>query len=126
MIPKICLFALLCTMMSALLDSMGFKSRGLFATLCAIMLLSVLADGLSDVTDGIMRLAAMSGITDAASCALRIIGLGYVFGFTSEICASVGEGLISSVVTAAGRVHIFLVAYPYFEDIARLGAELLK
>ena len=126
MIPKICLFALLCALLSALLDGLGFKSRGIFALLCALMMLSALADGFETATDSLMSLAAESGITDAATCALRVIGLGYVFGFTSEICSSLGEGLISSIVSAAGRVHIFLVAYPYFEEVACLGAELMK
>ena len=54
------------------------------------------------------------------------MGLGYVFGFTSEICSELGEGVIASAVTAAGRVQIFLVAYPYFEKIIKLGVELLE
>lgn len=126
MIPEICLFALICALLGTLLQGLGYKSKGLFATLGAILLLSALGGGLSDIFGGIMSIAVEAGITDAAKDALRAVGLGYVFGFTAEICASLGETLIASVVTAAGRVQIFLVAYPYIERVVKLGVELLQ
>lgn len=125
MIPKICLFALLCAVLSSLLEGLGFKSRGLFALLCALLLLTALTELMGDAFGGILSLAEDAGITDAASCALRAVGLGYVFGFTSEVCTSLGEPLIAQAVAVAGRIHIFLIAYPYFEKIVQLGRELL-
>ena len=126
MIPKICLFALLSALLSFLLERLGFRSGGLFALLCTLLMLCSMAESLGDMLGGIMTLANRAGITDAASCALRAVGLGYVFGFTADLCASLGEGAIASAVTVAGRVEIFLVAYPYFERIVALGAELLE
>lgn len=126
MIPKICLFALVSVLILALLDRLGFRGKSVFATLCILLMLISLTEGLSSGLGGIISLAERAGITDAAGCALKAVGLGYVFGFTSEICTSLGEGTIASVVTAAGRVQIFLVAYPYFEKIVKLGVELLE
>ena len=126
MIPKICLFALLSALLSFLLERLGFRSGGLFALLCTLLMLCSMAESLGDMLGGIMTLANRAGITDAASCALRAVGLGYVFGFTADLCASLGEGAIASAVTVAGRVEIFLVAYPYFERMVALGAELLE
>ena len=126
MIPKICVFALISVLLSVLLSSLGFKSKGLFATLAALVMLALLTDGIKDAFDGILSLTAMAGITDAAKTALRVVGLGYVFSFTSEICLSLGEPLIASVVTAAGRLEILVVVYPYIEKIAVLGVELLS
>ena len=126
MIPKICLFALVSVLLLALLDRLGFKSKGLVAVLCALIMLISLTEGLSFGLSGIINLAERAGITEGAKCVLKAVGLGYVFGFTAEICSSLGEGVISSVVTVAGRVQIFLVAYPYFEKIVKLGVELLE
>ena len=126
MIPKICLFAILSVLLSVLLGSLGFKSKGLFITLVALIMLGVLGDGLSNVFGKILTFSEMAGITDAAKSALRVIGLGYVFGFTSEICLSLGEPLIASVVTAAGRVQLLVVVYPYIQDVVKLGVELLS
>ena len=126
MIPKICLFALASVLLSVLLASLGFKSKGLFITLAALVMLGTLGEGVSDVFDKILSFSEGAGIADAVKTALRVIGLGYVFGFTSEICLSLGEPLIASVVTAAGRVQLVLVVFPYIQDVVKLGMELLS
>ena len=120
------LAALICALLCALLGGLGFKSKGLFATLCVIILFALLADSLSELLSGVLSLAERTGITDAATCALRAVGLGYVFGITSDICDSLGERAIASAVTAVRTIQIFLVAYPYFEKRIALGLELIK
>ena len=125
MIPKICLFALVCALLCALLSGFGYKEKRLFALLCMLLMLISFADSASDFFGGIISLSNQAGIGEAAGCILRVVGLGYVFGFTSEICSSLGEGTIASVVTTIGRVQIFLVAYPYLEKTIQLGVELL-
>ena len=125
MIPRICLFALVAAMLGALLGGLEFKGKGLFSLFCMLLMLISFVGSLGDSLGGIISLADKAGITDAASCILRAVGLGYVFGFTSEICSSLGEGTIASAVTTVGRVQIFLVAYPYLEKTVQLGVELL-
>ena len=125
MMLKICAVAILSVILYAALDSLGFKSKGLFAALCSLMILSALGDSLSSLFGSVLSIAERTGISDAASCALRAVGLGYVFGFTADVCSSLGEGVIAKAVTAVGRVQIFLVAYPYFEKMIALGVELL-
>ena len=126
MIPKICLFALISVLLSVLLSSLGFKSKGLYITLVALLMLGALGDGLSGIFGEILAFSETAGISDAAKTALRVIALGYVFGFTSEICLSLGEPLIASVVTAAGRVELMVVVYPYIRQVVKLGVELLS
>lgn len=126
MIPKICLFAIISVLLSVLLGSLGFKSKGLFITLAALLMLGVLQNDLSNIFGEIISFSESAGITDATKTALRVVGLGYVFGFTSEICLSLGEPLIASVVTAAGRVQLLAVVYPYIQDVVKLGVELLS
>ncbi len=126
MIPKICAVAILSVILYAALDSFGFKSKGLFAALCALMILSALGDSLSSLLSSVLLVGERTGISEAAICALRAVGLGYVFGFTADICASLGEELVAKAVTLVGRVQIFMVAYPYFEKIVALGMELLQ
>ena len=126
MIPKICLFAIISVLLAVLLGSLGFKSKGLFVTLTALLMLGVLQNDLSNIFGEIISFSESAGITDATKTALRVVGLGYVFGFTSEICLSLGEPLIASVVTAAGRVQLLVVVYPYIRDVVKLGVELLS
>ena len=125
MIPKIAAFAIFSAIIFSLLDSVGFKSKGLFATLCALMIFSALGESLAEIFGSVISVAERTGISEAASCILKAIGLGYVFGITSDICTSLGETGIARAVTAVGRVQIFAVAYPYFEKMIALGTELL-
>ena len=119
-------FAVISVLLCAILDGLGFKSKGLFATLSAIILFTVLGESLGKLFSGILSIAERTGITEAATCALRAIGLGYIFGITSDICDSMGERTIAAAVTVIGRIQIFLVSYPYFEKIITLGLELMK
>lgn len=126
MIPRVVATALLSALLLALLEGLGFRSKKLFATLCVIILMIGALSSVSELFASLSDVAEKSGITEAASCAIRAVGLGYVFGFTSEVCSSLGESSLASLVTIVGRVEIFLVAYPYFEKTLNLGLELLK
>ncbi len=123
---RVCAAAIICALLCTLLDGLGFKSKGLFATLCALIIFSLLGESLAELFSGVLSLAERTGITDAAKCALRVVGLGYIFGITADICEGLGERSVASAVTLIGRIQIFLAAYPYFEKIISLGIELIK
>jgi hypothetical protein len=125
MIPKVAALAIFSAILFALLDSVGFKSKGLFASLCALMIFSALGESLTEIFGSLVSIAERTGISEAASCALKAVGLGYVFGITSDICTSLGEKGIATAVVTVGRVQIFALAYPYFEKMIALGMELL-
>jgi hypothetical protein len=126
MISKTVGVALVSAILSALLDGLGFKSRRLFSTLSAIVIMVGLIGGVSELLGSVMKIADDTGIGEVADRAVRAVGLGYVFGFTSDICNSLGEGTLATLVTAAGRVEIFLLALPYFVKTVELGVELLS
>lgn len=125
MISKMLGVALVSAILSALLDGLGFKSRRLFSTLSAIVVMVGLISSVSELLESVMKIAEGTGIGDAADKAVRAVGLGYVFGFTSDICSSLGESTLASLVTAVGRVEIFLLALPYFVKTVEMGMELL-
>lgn len=126
MIGRFLAAAVLCAMMSCLLDGLGFKARRLFVTLCLILLLICAVSSMSDMFSGIFELAERFGVGDAATVALRAVGLGYVVSFTADICTSFGETTLASAVMMVGRIEIFLVAYPYFEETAKLAISLIE
>ena len=125
MTAAVCSFALIAAILCALLREFGFRSAKLFATLCLVLLLCAICSPLIELFSTIRGITDTSGISDAAECAIRAVGLGYAFGFTSDLCESFGEGTIASAVTIVGRIQIFLVALPYFEKVISLGMELL-
>ena len=91
MISKAIGVALVSAILSALLDGLGFKSRRLFSTLSAIIVMVGLVSSVSELLESVMKIACDTEIAEAADKATRAVGLGYVFGFTSDICNSLGE-----------------------------------
>lgn len=124
MTAAICSFALIAAILCAILREFGFRSAKVFATLCLVLLLCALCDPLISLFSSIRGITDTAQISEAADCALRAVGLGYAFGFTSELCESFGEAGIANAVLMVGRVQIFLVALPYFEKVITLGMEL--
>ena len=126
MIPRACALALIGAVLGALLEGMGFRSKKLFITLVAILGMVMAAESLGDLLGSLGTLADRAGVSELAEKALRAVGLGYVFGFTSEICQSLGESGLASLVLTVGRLEIFLIAMPYFVKTLEMGLELLS
>jgi hypothetical protein len=117
---------LACALLCFLLDNLGFRSKKLFATLCLLLMMISAVSPLSELFSSVLGLLPDGEIGEAAECALRAVGLGYVFGFTSEVCTSLGEGTIASTVTTLGKIEIFALAIPYFEKTFRLALSLFQ
>lgn len=126
MTGSIIAFALLSAILGALLDGLGFKSKRLFSVLAFVLLIGAVIQPISKIFNEILAFSDSAGIGDAARAGVKAVGLGYLFGFVSDICQGLGESSLASVVIMVGRVEIFLVAFPFFEGIMKLGLELLK
>lgn len=126
MTGRIVAFALLSAILGALLEGLGFKSKRLFSVLAFVLLMGAVVQPISRIFNGIIAFSDTAGIGDAARAGAKAVGLGYLFGFASDICQGLGEGSLASMVIMVGRIEIFLVAYPFFEGIMKLGMELLK
>lgn len=126
MTGSIIAFALLSAILGALLDGLGFKSKRLFSVLAFVLLIGAVIQPISKIFNEILAFSDTAGIGDAARAGVKAVGLGYLFGFVSDICQGLGESSLASVVIMVGRVEIFLVAFPFFEEIMKLGLELLK
>jgi len=118
--------ALLVTFIGALLTEIGFKGKRAVTGLAIILFSLCVIDGVSGMLSEIMEIADAAGITDAARCALKVVGVGYAFGITSDIAEELGEKGIAGAVTSIGRVEIFLIVFPYFKEILDVGIGLLK
>ena len=126
MTGRIAAFALVCAGLGALLEGLGFKSRRLFSVLAFVLLIGAIAQPLSEILQGLLSFSSAAGIGEGAEAAVKAVGLGYLFGFVSDICTGLGESSLASAVIIVGRLEIFLVAFPFFEGIMNLGMELLK
>lgn len=126
MIPKICAVGLLVALVGALLSECGWRGKKMFGVLCATVLLAGLGESVSLLFGGVTVLSESAGISEVASAALKVVGAGYVFGFSADVARELGESSVASALTLAGRVEILLLVFPYFQKIISLGVELIK
>lgn len=126
MIFKILGAGLLLAFTSYVLSELGFRGKRALSVFGLILLLSAVGEGIARLAVPTLGLCDASGITEAAECALKIVGAGYLFGICSDIAAELGEPLVSKGLLTVGRVEILLIAMPYFVGAVQLGAELVK
>ena len=126
MILRACATALVTVIFGTVLSELGFKSKKLFCILGALIIICLLGEGAAMIVGKVTALSEAADIGDAAKCALKVVGLGYLFGFTSDVCRELGEGGVANAVGLVGRVETFLAVLPYFEKTLELGAGLLK
>ncbi len=126
MISKICAVGILSAILGVMLSELGFKSKRLFTVLCLVIIYSALSEYAMKLISSVTEMADGAGLSEAAECAVKAVGAGYVFGFASESCAELGEGRIASAITLVGRIEVFVLVLPYFQKTVQLGVELLK
>ena len=121
MIIKIAAAGAVMAMVCAVLSELGFKGKKILSALfIALILLGALL-GAGDMLSDILGLAELSGASGVCTVALKVVGVGYLFGFVSDIAEELGERGIASAVSCAGRVEILLLVFPHFMEICKLG-----
>ena len=126
MMLRVCAIALLTVISGAVLSELGFKSKKLVSILAILIMLAMVGDEIAALMGKLISFSEMTRIGEAAKCALKVVGIGYLFGITSDICRELGECGVASAVGLVGRVETFLVVLPYFEKTLQMGAGLLK
>ena len=117
--------ALLLTFCALLLRSLGWKGVPCFIALCLVLILSQLSDGIHKITSSLTSLTNYGELTEILRGAVKIVGVGYLFGICSDVCRELGENGIAKAVEIVGRVEIIIVVMPFLMDIINLGVELL-
>ena len=108
-----------------LLRGFGWQGAGIFAAVASVVLLAGAISPLSYVLSSIKKAGASADISAPLRTAIKVLGLGYLFGICADICRELGESGIAKAVEVVGRVEIIAVVVPYFEEIIRVGVEFL-
>ena len=63
-------------------------------------------------------------MSDFGKSVLKIIGIGYIYGMSADICNDMDYRAVASALSTLGRVEILITVLPYFKDIIGLGLRL--
>lgn len=122
---EICALAIVAALCFFLLSELKWHGAPLIALLCFIGILSAARTHLTELGGVAAALAQRTEILDSVSAILRIIGVGYLAGISSDVCAELGVGRIGSAVSLIGRLEMIAIAAPFFLRILDMGTELI-
>ena len=125
MILKIFGLAVLLCITAFMLHSFGWRGAPVFASVAMVILLSEAAGVLESVLLSARNMGVDVGLAEPVSAALKVLGLGYLYGICADVCRDMSESGIAKAVEAVGRVEIVAVVMPFFEEIIKVGVELL-
>ena len=125
MIAKAVGIIILLAVTAFLLRGFGWQGAAVFAATSCTLLLSEALVPLSHIFSSVKAIGSTSNITEPLGAAIKVLGIGYLFGMCADVCRDLGEGGIAKAAEAVGRVEIIAVVLPYFEEIIRLGVEFV-
>ena len=127
MIVRLFAIGLLLAVMAMMLRSFGFRGAVVFSLFAATVIFSAAAGELSALVDKIGFEGMFSPeAAEYTSSIAKVVGCGYLFGISADMCRELGEVGIAKAVTVCGRVEILLIAAPYFSEILKIGQELIS
>ena len=126
MIHKAGAVAITVVLVGGMLSELGFRSRRLLSTIGLLLILCLGLDAVGEMTGRVMEIADLAGISQAAKCILKTVGVGYIGSLVSGICEGLGESTLSSAVMLICRLEAFIIILPYFEKTLSLGLTLLQ
>lgn len=118
--------ALVAAMCALLLRNFGWNGVPVFSLICFILIISLTEPYINEVCGRLLILGEVNGVSEEARAVLKVVGVGYLCGIVSDICQELGEGRIAAAVAFVGRIEIVVIALPFFEEIIRLGTELIR
>ena len=109
---------------SYVLKSLGARTAAVFSALSVVL---IFLEGISRVSGIFSSLTAFteSEYSEAVGACLKIVGVGYLFGSTAEVCRALSEEGIAKGVESVGRVEIILIVLPFVKEIIDMGAVLI-
>ena len=116
---------LLLGILGYLLRQVGFRGSALVSLLGTVALLSLSVAGIGSLFSHIKNISSMTeGFGELVRDALKILGVGYLFGVSSDICRELGELGIAGSALVLGRVEILLICLPYIDKLFSLIGEI--
>lgn len=117
------LFAgILFTVSAVLLKNFGWRGTPVFVSLAFAMLLGTLPEHLSSFNE----LFSLAFVGECGAAIAKIIGIGYLFGISSDVCRELGEPTIASGLALLGRFEMIAVSAPFLIRATNSVAELLS
>ena len=116
--------ALLFAVTLFLLREFGWRAAPLLCVMSSLFLFFAIGEEISALIFDILSIQG-ENYTREISAAIKVLGVGYLFGIASDMCRTLGEAQIAKTLDIVGRVEILTIIMPFFKEIIELGVGLL-
>ena len=99
----------------------------IFLTIIGVsLILFFCVDGIFSIIKTMTHFVEKTGIdVQLFSCLLKIIGVGYLTEFASNLCSTAGNASLADAVALAGKIAILIVGLPILSNLLNLIIEIL-
>ena len=118
---KIIIISLICVFLSLIIKQKSPEFSLVISCAGGVLIISLCFDYLTEIISFYSTLGGGVGIdNDIIKVALKVIGVGILTEFVSELASDFGNNVISSKVVFGGRVVICLIMLPIVRDLVSL------
>ncbi len=85
---------------------------------CGLIVFALIVDGVKDIIENIIEVSGKSELKiDVISPILKVIGIGYITEWTSDLAEESGNKSISGKIIMGGKIAICIIAMPIIKDL---------
>lgn len=126
MIIKIVITLLICVFVSSCLKPYNAEISNLVSVCGGVIIFLLCVDELNNIVEYLMEIAHLSNLNfDFVSIILKILGVGYVTEFASDIAEDFGNKSLSSKVLLGGKIVICGMTLPIIKKLLSMLFSLL-
>ena len=127
MILKIVIIALICVFVSSCVKPYNSEISTLVSVCGGVLIFLLCVDELKNIVQFLFEIANLSNINlDFLSAVLKILGVGYITEFASDIAEDFGNKTMSSKVLLGGKIVICGMTLPIIKGLLTLLLSFLS
>ena len=126
MTVRVVALAIIGALVGVLVRECGFRGSAVLSAVIAVVALTGAVSAASEILSFASELSVMAGVAEAGEVALKLFGIGYLFGFAKDTCEALGERALSGTVALCARIEATLLVIPYFKKILSVAISLLE
>lgn len=100
-----------------ILKSFGFRGAPLVAVIVMLSVLSLYEGALVEMAGLFSYLGELSSGGEYIGTALKVVGISYLSGVSTDICREIGEGGIAKCISLVTKLELLTISAPYVKEI---------
>ena len=114
---KICVLVLLVAAMSLILKNFGFKGAPVVMAAAFCALISLFGETLEKSISVLGYFAEQGNISKYAKACIKVIGIGYLSGISTDTCKELGETGAAKCISVLTRLELIALSIPFITEI---------